>query len=167
MNEFRTEEQLCSSLLSSLMAHSGRLSGAIILKPKAARKQDQGALLKSGQKSHSATERAPLMHLRKHWIIRKHICQCLLPTLAILGVNTSCAFVNTVSTTSAAGMEAYFFLRSKLPVEEKETAPCTGSNTLFLIFLSRSTVSSSSSFWITSLACSRLACSQRLTFIKV
>ncbi|TNN81629.1 hypothetical protein EYF80_008075 [Liparis tanakae] len=35
-------------------------------------------------------------------------------------------------------METYFLLRSRLPVEEKEPAPCTGSNTIFLIFLSRS-----------------------------
>ena len=62
--------------------------------------------------------------------------QCLAPTFAILGLKTPSAFENTASTTSAAVMDAYFFLRSELPGEEKEPAPCNGSNTLLFFFLS-------------------------------
>lgn len=96
--------------------------------------------------------------------VTQDICQCVTPTLAILGLNTSPAFVKTASTTSAAVIEAYFFERSELPAEEKQAAPFSGSKMLFLSFLSRSYISSSSSFWITSLAHSKMVCSLRPTF---
>lgn len=89
------------------------------------------------------------------------------PTLFILGVNKPSALVKTSSTTSAAVMEAYFLRRSMLPMDKKELEPCRGSKTLFLIFLRRSLVSSSSSLWMSSLPCSRTVCSLRLTFARV
>lgn len=101
--------------------------------------------------------------LRVTECIRQHLA----PTFTILGLNTSWAFDRTSRTTSPAGIEAYFFLRSAFPVEEKEPGPCIGSKMPFLIFLSRSMVSSSSSFWMTSLACSKRPCSNRLALIRL
>lgn len=157
------------SSLSHPMAHGGKLSGTVTQQSKAAKTQEQGALTKK------VDPKFPHCHWASSFdapqeesaSLTEHICLCLAPTLAILGLNTPSAFEKTASTTSAAGMEAYFFLRSRLPMEKKEPAPCAGSNALFFIFLSRSWTSSSSSFWMTSLACSRMVCSQRLTFIKV
>lgn len=59
-------------------------------------------------------------------------------TQAIFVENTSFAFLKTVRTSSAADIEAYFFLSSGFPVGYEEPTPCTGSKMLFLIFLKRS-----------------------------
>lgn len=99
--------------------------------------------------------------------LTERVCPCLTPTLVILGLKSPAAFEKTASTTSAADMDAYFFLRSRRVVEKKDPAPWAGSNTLFFTLLSCSRVSSSSSLWMTSLAASRMVCSMRLTLFRV